>query len=73
MISSDKQNEIQNLIDKAMLSDIPKSVCIALSIIREQIDGYKYGGCLCSLQERYDYIKNYINWFEKNKNNNGEY
>jgi hypothetical protein len=67
MIGLDKQKEIQELINEAMQSDLPKSLCIALSIVRSEIDGYLYGGCLCSLNERYQFIKNYIEWFEKNK------
>lgn len=67
MISLEKQIEIQNLIDEAMLSDIPKHICIVLSSIRFNIDCYQYNGCYCSLNERYTFINNYIKWFEKNK------
>jgi hypothetical protein len=67
----DKQviDKIQNLIDDAMNTEVSKVTCIELNHIRASLDGYFYGGCLCSLSERYTFIKNYIEWFNKKKLN----
>lgn len=68
MLSLENKEKIEQLLNEAMLSDIPKHLCVALSIIRSEVDGYMYGGCLCTLNERYQFINNYIKWYEKIKN-----
>lgn len=61
--------QIEQLIDNAMNTEVSKITCIELNVIREGLDGYFYEGCLCSLSERYTFIKNYIEWFNKKKLN----
>ena len=56
---------INKLIDDAMNTEVSKITCIELNSLRMIEDGYLYEGCLCSLSERYTFIKNYIDWFNK--------
>lgn len=67
MINQETKERIELLIDQAMNTDISKQSCIELNRIRAKIDGYFYEGCFCSLTERYNFINNYISWFNKNK------
>lgn len=57
--------KIKELIDTTMNTDVSKVACQELNRIRMKEDGYFYGGCLCSLSERYNFIKDYIEWFNK--------